>query len=169
MVVCAAIICLLFIVAFELSRPRTLSRELPPRGICASNLRGIGQGLHIYAADQGAFPADLGTLIAAGIQIQDQFQCPVYTQSKPGQSDYRYVTGLTENDSSNWIIAFDEPGNHPDGSGHVLYIDGHVEYHRAKDFAKELDRFRRAFEASRGHTPTVLAHELLPPNKASEP
>jgi prepilin-type processing-associated H-X9-DG protein len=76
---------------------------------------------------------------------------------------------LTENDPSNWILAFDEPGNHPAGGGNILYIDGHVAYCRAREFADELDRFRRAFEASRGHTPTILAHELLPPNKPSEP
>lgn len=46
------------IVAAVLLRPR--SRVLGPRAICASNLRGIGQGFHIYADEnQGYFPSGL--------------------------------------------------------------------------------------------------------------
>jgi prepilin-type processing-associated H-X9-DG protein len=38
-------------------RPSLGPRELPRRALCASNLRGIGQGLHIYANDNnGWFP-----------------------------------------------------------------------------------------------------------------
>jgi len=166
--VCAATV-LLLIGSYELLRPRAYSRDLPPRALCASNLRGIGQGLYVYAGDHAVFPPNLGSLIDAGSLLEDQFHCPVCSHSKSGQSDYRYVTGLTEDAPSNWIIAFDEPGNHPDGGGNILYVDGHVAYHRAREFVDELERFKREFEASRGHPPTILAHELLPPNKPSEP
>jgi prepilin-type processing-associated H-X9-DG protein len=166
--VCVAVLLLVLVGSYELFRPR-LCRDRPPRALCAMNLRAIGQGLHIYAGDNGVFPPQLGRLVETGSLSWDQFQCPECGRSQPRQSDYRYVTGLTEDDPSNWIVAFDEPGNHPNGGGYILYVDGHVAYHRAKEFADELDRFKREFETSRGHPPTILAHELLPPNKPSEP
>lgn len=40
--------------------PRLGSRELAPRAVCAANLRGIGQSMHIYANENGGwFPIDL--------------------------------------------------------------------------------------------------------------
>ena len=126
------------------------------------NLRAIGQGLHIYADDHGAFPVNLGRLVETGSLLRDQFQCPDCGRSQPGQSDYRYVTGLTEDDPSSWIVAFDEPGNHPNGGGYILYVDGHVGFHKPREFADELNHFKREFEKSRGHPPTILVRERLP-------
>ncbi len=44
-------------VLYSVLVPRLGGRQLPPRATCASNLRGIGQGIHIYSNDNnGCFP-----------------------------------------------------------------------------------------------------------------
>ena len=53
------------------------ARELAKRAVCASNLRVIGQSLHIYANDNnGWYPPDLQTLVAEGLTSPQGMVCP---------------------------------------------------------------------------------------------
>lgn len=139
-----------------ISMPRGGSRELPPRGVCAANLRGIGQCAHIYEEDNsGFFPANLQVLIDEGILLEMQCYCPKSGNDEPDPFDYYFVAGLNSDDPPTWIQAFEDPENHGDGVN-ILFLDSHVEFFRTDGFKKALARFRKEFEASRGEPAIIV-------------
>jgi len=117
---------------------------------CRMNLRYIGQALHIYADDHDAFPPDLDTLLAAGHLKPDVLQCPWHRQAEVKRWDYKYVAGLSLDDPSDYILAFEYPPRcgRSGTSGHILYLDGHAEGLTAADMARELARFRQRLSES---------------------
>lgn len=137
--------------------PRTGPRELPRRGVCAANLRGIGQSAHIYAQDNpGYFPPNLQVLIDEGMLTEMQCYCPKSGNDEPDPFNYYFVAGLNSGDPPTWILAFEDPENHGDGVN-ILFVDSHVEFFRTDGFKKALARFRKEFEASRGEPAVIVS------------
>ena len=125
------------------------ARELAKRAVCASNLRIIGQNLHIYANDNGDwFPADLQTLVAEGLTSPEVLICPSSGNAPGAPSDYIYVPGLTEAAKPNWIVAFDDAANHNGQGSVVLRVDGSATFLREPQFSAELQRVRDEIDAS---------------------
>ncbi|MCH8804781.1 MAG: type II secretion system protein [Planctomycetes bacterium] len=124
------------------------ARELAKRAVCASNLRIIGQNLHIYANDNGDwFPADLQTLVAEGLTSPEVLICPS-SGTAPGAPDFLYVPGLTDAATPNWIVAFDDAANHNGEGSVVLRVDGSATFLREPQFSAELQRVRDEIDAS---------------------
>lgn len=125
------------------------ARELAKRAVCMANLRGIGQGLHIYANDNGDwFPPDLQTLVAEGLTTPKGLICPSSGTAPGGSSDYIYVPGLTSAAKPDWIVAFDTAANHNGEGGAVLRVDGSAIFLREPQFSAELKRVRDEIDAS---------------------
>lgn len=125
------------------------ARELAKRAGCAANMRGIGQSLMIYAnANGGEFPPNTRLLIDAGLCAPKMFQCPSEGNSAETGSDYQYIRGLTDKAPGDWIVVFEDPGNHNGEGGNVLYRDLRVQFLKEPDFTSELDRVRKEIEES---------------------
>jgi prepilin-type processing-associated H-X9-DG protein len=139
-----------------LTPPSLGPREITPRAHCAANLRGIGQGLKVYAADnRDAFPPSLETLIQEGLCTRVQFVSPL-SKHKQAACDYYYVTGLTNNDPDDWILAYADPAYMKGQGANILYLDGHVDFIREPGLTQELDRFKTAYEGARGIPPVII-------------
>ncbi len=138
------------------ARPRVHSRDISPRAWCASNLRGIGQGLKVYASDYAdAYPPTLRTLIDDGVVTAWQLISPVSGHATPA-CDYYYVTGLTLNDPAMWIVAYGDPAYLKGAGANVLYVDGHVAFVKEPQFSQDLARFRADYETARGTPPVII-------------
>ncbi len=124
---------------------------------CTSNLSGIGQALRVYYQDNGAFPPNLTPLIEQGLATERSLQCPFASSAAASSRiDYVYVSGLRPGGPPDWILAYDRPTNHEDGDCCVLYVGGEVKHFSAAEFARELERFREAYERARGQPPTIV-------------
>jgi prepilin-type processing-associated H-X9-DG protein len=109
------------------------ARELAKRAVSASNLRGIGQGCHIYANDQdGKFPESLDALIDAGMVIRGMLNSP---RDHEGNISYVYISGQTVKEDPRNILAFERLIG--DEGTNVLFLDGHVQW-------MKLDQFKQA-------------------------
>jgi prepilin-type processing-associated H-X9-DG protein len=111
------------------------AREITKRAVSAANLRGVGQGCHIYANDhQGRFPKSLDELVTDGTVTAKQLHSP----RDPGPEDvasYVYIAGQTTQSDPRNVLAYERvQGN--EGSN-ALFIDGHVQW-------MKLDAFRAA-------------------------
>lgn len=126
----------LMIVSLCLSIPAFLSWPLLPRipfdgetadNIkCASNLRQIWAALQIYsAANRGALPDDLDTLLKTTEITRECFVCPMADNTT--HLSYTYLgKGKTSNLTKEDVLAYDGSSDHH-GRINVLYGDGHVE------------------------------------------
>ena len=122
------------------------AREQANRIKCASNMRQIGQALHMYAASNGGqFPPDLPTLLAApGLGVDSAtFVCPsshdtaapggtpaaqAGNLTKGGHLSYVYVPGLTTRAPGNTVLLY-EPLTNPGNDGiNVLHVDASVRW-----------------------------------------
>ncbi|MCK6484060.1 MAG: hypothetical protein L6R00_08005 [Phycisphaerae bacterium] len=118
------------------------ARELSTTTVCASNLRGIGQALYVYAQDGGVFPeseADwVDRLLAANSVTPKALLCPAAGDT--AGCSYRYVPGAGPNSPPYQIVAYEKPSNHGGEGGHVLYADGRVEFLSADDLLAVVRR-----------------------------
>ncbi len=106
-----------------LGRARAVAKTV----VCANQLKGIGIACIMYANDHsGHFPPDLFSLTGTVDLHPDHLICPS-SSHQSGDCSYIY-RGADLNDShpANMIMAYDQIGNHPDGSRNVLYLDGHI-------------------------------------------
>jgi len=124
------------------------SRGAAKRTVCAANLRGIGQGLYIYAQDDGKFPTDFQTLIDSNILTPGVFYCPSTTfgPGDPLDSCYVLVPGQTTYSHPANVLAYERPGNQ-DGEGvNVLFQDGHVQLLSIEEFEQRLAETKARLE-----------------------
>ncbi len=117
------------------------ARELSKRAVCSTNLRGIGQAMYMYAKGEpdGAFPDDVGKLVAAGLTTARQFNCP---SDVSGMGSYYYVPGYGTNSSPDQIILYEGPAIHGGEGGNILYQDGHVSFLKQLKFDQEIGAIR---------------------------
>jgi len=110
------------------------ARELAKRAVSAANLRGIGQGCHIYANDQdGKFPESLDALIDAGIITRATLNSP---RDREGNVSYVYISGQTVKEDVRNILAYERIIG-KEGTN-VLFLDGHVQWMRLDGFKQAL-------------------------------
>jgi len=109
LVVVAIIALLISILLPSLSR----ARELAKRAVCASNMRGVGQGLHIYANDNTEWlPVHF-------------FKPPTYQAGPPiTMTGMQYVGQLGLNYHQPTSITSNSSSNHPSRSLFLLMIGG---------------------------------------------
>jgi prepilin-type processing-associated H-X9-DG protein len=122
-------------------------REMVHRMKCASNLRQIGHGIHLYAnANAGQFPSALAPLVTHEDLPADVFVCPASSdlpatgpttqavvatfRSNPSHCSYVYVgAGMSfRSVSPRHVIACEHAANHAGDGMNVLYGDGHTEW-----------------------------------------
>jgi len=135
------------------------AREITKRAVDASNLRGIGMAIIVYASDHGdQFPPDLQTLVADGSVSPKQFIDPS-SGNAPPRCDYYYVTGLAVKDPAGWIVAYSDPAYHNGEGANVLYLDSSVRFVMEKpsgQFTRELDDFKADYTKKRGQPPVII-------------
>lgn len=128
-----------------LARARGRARQVR----CMSNLRQVGMGLQIYAADhKEEFPARLRDLVPKYVTIERVLRCPVSGQ------EYIYFSGLKATDPPGYIIAAEEPGAHG-RYVNVLFIGGTVARLTASSLDRRLDRQAQQLR-SRGRNVRVI-------------
>ncbi len=132
------------------------ARELAKRAVCRANLRGIGQACLVYAADDArdSFPLNLQMLITDGSVGPEVLTSPLDPNARA--VSYSYVTGLTEDDQDDWIVAFANPAYSNGEGASMLFLDGHVEFVKEPNFTGFLDAFKKEYEAARGEPPVIL-------------
>jgi prepilin-type processing-associated H-X9-DG protein len=139
------------------------AREITKRAVDASNLRGIGQAVLVYANDnQDMFPLSLQVLIDDRLIVPKQLVNPSSGHAPP-TCDYYYVTGLTSEDRPDWIIAYSDPQYHAGEGANILYLDGHVSFEKEPTFTQQIDGFKAAYQKSRGKPPVVISPGTITP------
>lgn len=138
------------------------AREIVKRGVDASQLRGIGLCLFMYAENNDdQFPTKLQVLLAEGCISPELLINPCSGNSPPA-CDYYYVVGLTKRDPGNWIVAYSDPNYHHGEGANILYLDGSVQFVQEQPggaFSRAIQQFKAAYEEARGRPP-----EVIPPN-----
>ena len=141
------VIAIIGILAAFLTPAVQRAREKARRTSCASNLRQIGLGVHLYAMDwDEKFPDDtgaagLGDLYSGYIDSREIFACPSTDDSASDFTDanvsYAYNDDEDEGAISSLELASDDgvsdksigdADNHGDNGVNVLYVGGHVKW-----------------------------------------
>ncbi len=126
-------------VAPFLREARTKAR----RHVCATNLKGIGKALLIYANDYNdQLPPDLETLIHKAEMPPRGLICPANGLKE--SYFYRGAT-ITTSDTPWMITVYEKLSNHGDGRN-VLFLDSHVEWvpeERFQELIKRDNDYRR--------------------------
>lgn len=121
------------------------ARELSKRTVCASNLRGIGQGMYIYAQDHDdAFPPDFKALLDSQVCTEKQFVC-LSTGTPPGDlnANFVYIPGQKTTDEGLHVLVYEKLDNHQREGINILFSDSHVE------FVTPVSRAERAIEETK--------------------
>jgi len=97
---------------------------------CSANVRLLSLALHMYAADHNdAFPPDLGSLYPNYVKEEQVFDCPASKfLGTASNSDYEYISGLTESSIPAEVIIYDRDGNHNNLGRNVVRVNGSVEW-----------------------------------------
>ena len=113
------------------------SRQQARRITSASNLKGIGNALLVYANDyNGKFPPNLQTLV----ETEDLDSRALESKRKPkgfNGPSYIYVTGQDVSMYPGNIVVYENPAYCTDGLN-VLFLDCHVQWMKPDEFIKDL-------------------------------
>jgi hypothetical protein len=123
-----SILALACLAAFFGSNAKTIWREVQGelhKSECEENLSAIMSALQIHAQDTGMFAADLQVLVTDGLITAEQLTCP---SAATGATSYHYVPGYGLNSDLDQIILYEDPLNHQGEGGHVVRIEGTVEF-----------------------------------------
>ncbi len=119
------------------------ARERARRTKCASNLKMIGYGVHLYSSDWNEqFPESLEVLFEKDyLKDRQDFRCPSrrVPDGGGGGYDYEYVKGVHAVHPPYYIVAYDKEGNHPDGRN-VLLVGGRVQWTTERAFQEALEK-----------------------------
>jgi prepilin-type processing-associated H-X9-DG protein len=136
-----------------------------PRLRCRSNLRTIGQGVQMYAYENGGrFPDDFAALVLTQDLTSEGFVCLATNDTRAeGPTTQAVATNLTAGGHLSYVytgkamslsspatavVAYEPPSNHGDGMN-VLYADGMVRWLSSKEAMELLD------ELAAGHNPPL--------------
>ena len=120
------------------------ARERARRTSCASNLKQIGYGVHLYSSDHDErFPESLPVLYREGYLTDHKvFLCwsarRRSLRHSPGPGEpltedhmfFCYVSGMKADDNGEYVVAFEEEWNHRGDGLNVLFIGGNVAWQR---------------------------------------
>jgi prepilin-type processing-associated H-X9-DG protein len=126
------------------------AREAAQRVKCASNLRQVGQAIHMYANENGGtFPDTLDRVLATQDLTADVYVCPSSSDtpapganaqaqaaalSKGGHLSYVYVGKgmtsqiLTSPNAGRTVLAYEPMTNHRNDGCNILFADGRVQF-----------------------------------------
>ncbi|MBI4580633.1 MAG: type II secretion system protein GspG [Planctomycetes bacterium] len=131
----------------SLARARALSK----RTVSASNLMGIGNAIHVYAAEhEDKLPPDLQTLVQAGAIGERTLISP--SDDDPGEGgSYVYLGGSLNMDMpEDTIVAYEKPEINAGEGTNVLFLDGHVEFMTMERFDEELEKTKERIKDAGG-------------------
>lgn len=107
-----------------------------------SQLRIIRQTCVIWAKNNGAFPPDLGTVVAAGMLSAASFISPFDAKNQEGlirpdyehitdwvnrNTSFAYVTGLTNSENGDEVVAFEKLRTPRKRFISIVFNDGHAQ------------------------------------------
>lgn len=131
------------------------NKALRMQAQCDHRLRAIERGISQYIADHNRYPADLDALLAEGMIVAEDLDCPANLRNPPGRYDYFYAPPASDAaDFAVMVCEVDDEHHRADGTGTVL-VDGSIDRHY--HIEDELDEswnadFKAAYVAA-GHRP----------------
>ncbi len=142
------------VLARTLSVALVEAQQMARRTVSMANMRGIGQGLHIYAADhEGRFPNDLAELVRTDVISLKALVSP-YTGQGPTSIDevndksyLLYRPGLS---AASWPMEIVLAERETEAGGaNFLFVDGHVEWIDDPVASDLIERIKRGEETVR--------------------
>ena len=143
------------------------ARETANRVKCASNMRQIGQGMLLYANENGGnYPPDLGTILTTQSLGAEVLVCPSTTDTRaPGATpaqqaaslsqgkhvSYIYVgAGLhTAESGPDTVLLYEPLANHRNDGINILWGDGHVSFMTRLQAQKILTELQQGYNPPR--------------------
>lgn len=131
------------------------ARELSKRSVCAANLKEIGAAIHTYAStNESRFPPDFKTLVAAQFLVPKQFRCPGSSAGPPADDPteeelgacYIYIAGQNADSNPENVLVYEKNVNHKCEGGHVLFVDGHVEFLPVDQVKERVEKTRERLD-----------------------
>jgi len=131
------------------------ARELAKQSLCMNHLKQIVLYVKMYASDNSeVYPATFNDLMVDDIKTGNigAFICPS-SHHKSGSltnihtwTDYAYVSGLTESDPNNCVVAFCLPENHKGEGASVAFLGGNVEWYSCQPYRDTSGKFQPTFQ-----------------------
>ncbi len=84
--------------------------------------------MHLYAGNDGRFPAEMQALINSGECDAALFKCPnVEVVGDDVNSCYVYIPRQTTRSDPRNVLVYEKQGHHPNDVAYALFVDGHAE------------------------------------------
>jgi hypothetical protein len=100
---------------------------------CQTNMRAIGQNLHMYAVANGTYPESLEELMRFSGNTR-LFECP-----SPEGEQYKYIPGHGRNSPDSNVVLFEPKAVH-DGRAGVLRLGGQVELLTPEELQQAIEQ-----------------------------
>ena len=118
------------ITAPSLNKEREEAIEQSHRLICEANLKGLAMACKIYAHDHDrTFPDTIQTLLDSGFITRQSLVCPnINKQTVNTIESYVYISGQTLDSYYKNILAYENPENHNNEGGVVVFVSGNAKF-----------------------------------------